>query len=94
MARPRHAHPPRRRLVAAPPLQLKVRLPLQAAAQLLLLLLLLVRRALVLLVLLIDAKDLLLLISRISRGLCDDVAGDLRRRRSLLHAERAIHFVL
>lgn len=81
--------PPRRRFIAAPPLQLHVRLPLRAAAQLLLLL---SRRALVLAVLLIDAYDLLLLTSRISRG--DVVVVDLRRRRSLLHAERAIHFVL
>lgn len=80
--------PPRRRFIAAPPLQLHVRLPLRAAAQLLLL----SRRALVLAVLLIDAYDLLLLTSRISCG--DVVVVDLRRRRSLLHAERAIHFVL
>jgi hypothetical protein len=84
--------PPRRSLIAVHPLQ--VVLPLRAAAQLRLLLVLVRRSALVLLVLLlIDANDLLLLTSSVSRGLCD-VVVDLRRRRSLLHAERAIHFVL
>ncbi|KAL7921064.1 hypothetical protein ACQKWADRAFT_296818 [Trichoderma austrokoningii] len=46
--------------------------------------------------LLIDAYDLLLLSSRISRGFCDDavIVIELRSRRSRRHAERAIHFVL
>lgn len=45
-----------------------------------------------LVVLLIDAMDFLLT-SSISRGVVCDVVA-LRRRRSLLHVERAIHFVL
>ncbi|UKZ95610.1 uncharacterized protein TrAFT101_010438 [Trichoderma asperellum] len=81
--------PSRRRLIAAPPLQLKARLPLRAAAQLMLLLLL--RSALVLPVLLVDAMDLLLTSSISRDDVCD---GGLRRRRSLVHAERAIHVVL